>query len=281
MDVAEGNSGAGNSGGGQPGEGTNNGPRGSGAGQGSEENSFTEPQNSTSKEDKPTEEVHGTGHDHVEASKNPQAAGQIMYMASSQSKGVMIEHEVSGTGIKGNGGDMQGKNVTAKSPKTNHKHGNSSTNLNRSTNKPNDATYKPDIIACDLSPHAALGSQLSVSLESPHLSDCGSNKYYRGDLGALATPVGSVLKGSKRREGSSDEDSSARAERLKAKRNLDGSVTLHSNSFLAFSDCKVEKNIATLVVSLGNNVASTIACLKESELNRLVQASSTEPRQLE
>jgi hypothetical protein len=156
MDVAEGNSGAGNSGGGQPGEGTNNGPRGSGAGQGSEENSFTEPQNSTSKEDKPTEEVHGTGHDHVEASKNPQAAGQIMYMASSQSKGVMIEHEVSGTGIKGNGGDMQGKNVTAKSPKTNHKHGNSSTNLNRSTNKPNDATYKPDIIACDLSPHAAL-----------------------------------------------------------------------------------------------------------------------------
>jgi hypothetical protein len=198
-----------------------------------------------------------------------------------RARGVMIEHEVSGTGIKGNGGDMQGKNVTAKSPKTNHKHGNSSTNLNRSTNKPNDATYKPDIIACDLSPHAALGSQLSVSLESPHLSDCGSNKYYRGDLGALATPVGSVLKGSKRWEGSSDEDSSARAEHLKAKRNLDGSVTLHSNSFLAFSDCKVEKNIATLVVSLGNNVASTIACLKESELNRLVQASSTEPRQLE
>jgi hypothetical protein len=74
MDVDEGNPGAGNSGGGQPGEGANNGPRGSGASHRSRENSFIEPHHSTLKEDKPTEGVHGTGHDHVEASKNPQAS---------------------------------------------------------------------------------------------------------------------------------------------------------------------------------------------------------------
>jgi hypothetical protein len=56
---------------------------------------------------------------------------------------------------------------------------------------------------------------------------------------------------------------------------------LHSKSFFAFSNSKVEKNIATLGVSLGNNVASTIACLKEIEHNRLVQASSSKLRQLE
>jgi hypothetical protein len=109
-------------------------------------------------------------------------------MVSSQSKGVTIEHEVSGTGMKGAGGDMH-KNVMAKTPKTDHKHGNSSMNLNQPNNKQNDATFKPDIIACDLSPHAALGSQLSVPLESPHLAECG-NKYSGGGLGGLPTPGG-------------------------------------------------------------------------------------------
>jgi hypothetical protein len=39
--------------------------------------------------------------------------------------------------------------------------------------------------------------------------------------------------------------------------------------------------MASLGVSLANNVASTIACLKETEHNRLVQASSTEPKHLD
>jgi hypothetical protein len=45
---------------------------------------------------------------------------------------------------------------------------------------------------------------------------------------------GAVLKRSKQREGSADEDSSARAERFKANRNLDGSGMLQSKSFLVF-----------------------------------------------
>jgi hypothetical protein len=204
-----------------------------------------------------------------------------MNMVSSQNNEVKIVQGVSDTGINGTGGDVHGKIVTAKSPNTDHKHGNSTTNLNRSNNESNDAMYKPDNIPYDLSPHATLGSQLSITLESPHMAECGGNKNYGGNLVGLATPVVTVLKRSKRWEDSVDEDSSARVERLKAKRDLDGPGTLHSKSFLGFSDSKVEKNIETLGVSLGKNVASTIACLKEAEHNRLVQASSSEPRQLE
>jgi hypothetical protein len=156
MDVDEGNPGAVNSGGGQSSDGTNNVPRGSGAGQESEENWFKEPQHSTAMEDKPTKEVHGVSHDQVEVSKSAQGDGQDKTVVSSQSKGVLIEHEVSSTGMKDTNGGMQ--NVTTKSHKTVHKHVNSLTNLNWPNNKQNDATYKLDIIACDLSPHAALGS---------------------------------------------------------------------------------------------------------------------------
>jgi hypothetical protein len=55
---------------------------------------------------------------------------------------------------------------------------------------------------------------------------------------------------------------------------------LTSKSFLAFSDSKVEKNIASLGVSLGKNVANSMACLKEIEHERLVQAASIEPNQV-
>jgi hypothetical protein len=84
------------------------------------------------------------------------------------------------------------------------------------------------------------------------------------DMGVLVAPLAKSLKRSKRREGTVDEDSSARAEWLKVKRNLDGPGTLSSKFFLSFPDSKVVGNITSLGVSLGKDVANGIACLKET-----------------
>jgi hypothetical protein len=82
------------------------------------------------------------------------------------------------------------------------------------------------------------------------------------------TPV----KRSKRREGSIDEDSSTRAERLKAKRNLD-SPGMSTKSFLSFSDDKIVSSITSLGISLGNEVDQGLEDIKNLEHNRLLEAS--------
>jgi hypothetical protein len=65
------------------------------------------------------------------------------------------------------------------------------------------------------------------------------------------------------------------------KRNFDSPGILTPKSFLAFSDSKVEKNIASLGVSLGKNVRNSIASLKEIEHDRLVEAASRAPDKVE
>jgi hypothetical protein len=86
------------------------------------------------------------------------------------------------------------------------------------------------------------------------------------------TPV----KRSKRREGSVDEDSSTRAERLKAKRNLDPPGMSTSKSFLSFSDDKIVTGITSLGISLGNEVDKGLENIKNLEHNRLLEASKTD-----
>jgi hypothetical protein len=67
------------------------------------------------------------------------------------------------------------------------------------------------------------------------------------------------IKRSKRRENSVDEDSSARAEILKAKRNMDET----SKSFLAFSDTQIASNITTLGVSLAINITKSVESMAD------------------
>jgi ribosomal protein L9 len=61
-------------------------------------------------------------------------------------------------------------------------------------------------------------------------------------------------KRSKRRENSVDEDSNARAERLKAERNIDSPGKATPKSFLALTDAQIATRITTLGVSLGSNL---------------------------
>jgi ribosomal protein L9 len=61
-------------------------------------------------------------------------------------------------------------------------------------------------------------------------------------------------KRSKRRENSVDEDSNARAERLKAERNIDSPGKETPKSFLALTDAQIATRITTLGVSLGSNL---------------------------
>jgi hypothetical protein len=139
------------------------------------------------------------------------------------------------------------------------------------------ANITNDIYHITSSP-ADLGSQQTFMLGKPQIKS-GGNKGNEGTLEELETPATKDVKRSKSREDSVDEDSSARAERLKAKKNLDGGpATLTSKSFLSFLDSRVVSNIATLEVSIGNDIGKSIASLKELEHNRLLQASNSEPK---
>jgi hypothetical protein len=87
-------------------------------------------------------------------------------------------------------------------------------------------------------------------------------KYKNSDI-PLITPV----KRSKRREDSVDEDSSTRAERLKAKKNVDPLGMSEVKSFLSFPNARIRSTITSLGISLGNDVEKGIDNIKELEYN--------------
>jgi hypothetical protein len=64
-------------------------------------------------------------------------------------------------------------------------------------------------------------------------------------LQQYAMPMSIHVKRSKRREGSIDENSSTRAERLKAKKNLDAPGTSEAKSFLSFPNVKIKSTISS------------------------------------
>jgi hypothetical protein len=67
--------------------------------------------------------------------------------------------------------------------------------------------------------------------------------------------------------------------RLKAKKNLDDPGRSKTKSFLSFSDSKIVSNIAMLGVSIGKDIGKNIEDMKETELDRLLQASYNTPNQ--
>jgi hypothetical protein len=88
------------------------------------------------------------------------------------------------------------------------------------------------------------------------------------------------VKRSKRREESVDEDSSARADRLKAKKDLDSPGTSKTKSFLSFPDSRIISMITSLGIALGDEVESKIGSLKDLELTRLEEATRKEKSDL-
>jgi hypothetical protein len=151
-------------------------------------------------------------------------------------------------------------------------------NLNQPEQKVCDALHIIDDKFHSLSSHAALGSQQSITLGSPRVSKNEGKKGAESMLFVLENTAAKTVKRSKHREGSVDEDSSARAERLNAKKNLDDAGMSRSKSFLSISDPKMVNNIATLGVSIGNDIKKSIVSMKEVELNRLLQNSISESK---
>jgi hypothetical protein len=77
----------------------------------------------------------------------------------------------------------------------------------------------------------------------------------------------------KRRENSVDENTSERAERLKARRNLDCPGTSKHKSFLFLSDECISSNIDRLRVALGKDGYQNINQIKKIEFDRIQQAA--------
>jgi hypothetical protein len=87
------------------------------------------------------------------------------------------------------------------------------------------------------------------------------------DINQWSTPV----KRSKRREGLVDEDSSARAQRLKAIKNLDAPGMSETKSFLSFTNDKIKSSIISLGISGGINLDQGIDKIKNIELHRMLE----------
>jgi hypothetical protein len=107
----------------------------------------------------------------------------------------------------------------------------------------------------------------------------GSSMVAKEKRFVLENTIALAVKRSRRRGGSVDEESSERAERLKAKKNVDDPGMSKTKSFLSFSDSKIVSNIATLGVSIGKGIGRNIEYLKANELDRLLQASHNTPKQ--
>jgi hypothetical protein len=89
-------------------------------------------------------------------------------------------------------------------------------------------------------------------------------------------PMNTPVKRSKRREGSMDEDSSTRAERLKAKKNLHAPGTSEAKSFLSFPNTKNKSTISSLGIVTGDGLDKGIEKFKEIEYLRLLDVPKVE-----
>jgi hypothetical protein len=93
------------------------------------------------------------------------------------------------------------------------------------------------------------------------------------ELPELAMSLNTPVKRSKRREGSVDEDSSTRVQRLMAKRNLDAPGMLENKSFLSFPNAKIKSTITSLDIDCSStrDIDAGIDKIKELELKRLLE----------
>jgi hypothetical protein len=149
-------------------------------------------------------------------------------MVNSQKGNTIGQEEKSGAGdidVEVHGPD--GDNLIPIANSTEHElqNGNFTKNLNQPNKEDSLTMFVSNNVLHKSSTHVVLGSQLSPAIGSPHMAE-GKVNNSGEDLGVMVAPLAKSLERSKRREGSVNEDSSARAERLKAKRNLDGPGTL-------------------------------------------------------
>jgi hypothetical protein len=94
-------------------------------------------------------------------------------------------------------------------------------------------------------------------------------------------PVITHIKRSKRRENVVDEDSTTRAERIKAKKNLDDTGTSANKLFLSFSNERLVSSITSLGISLGREVEKGVENIRELEQNRSLEGSKSKPTKME
>jgi hypothetical protein len=120
------------------------------------------------------------------------------------------------------------------------------------------------------------GSQQNQPLVTPDRDEVTMG--LKATLSDFVLSAPKPTKRSKRREDPVDEDSCTRAERLKAKKNLDGPGTSKSKSFLSFLDSRIVSNITTLGISIGDDLLESIGNLKALEQNRLVETSTKETK---
>jgi hypothetical protein len=107
----------------------------------------------------------------------------------------------------------------------------------------------------------------------PHAGPENGRKVDKAKQGQeLHTGWSSPIKRCKRREGLVDEDSSTRAQCLKAIKNLDAPGTTESKSFLSFSNAKIRSTIRSLGFAFGSNLDQGIDLIKEIECGRLLEA---------
>uniref|UniRef100_A0A0A9GWB5 Uncharacterized protein n=1 Tax=Arundo donax TaxID=35708 RepID=A0A0A9GWB5_ARUDO len=132
--------------------------------------------------------------------------------------------------------------------------------------------------ASSLGPTQVEGAALGLIGISALTTPTRARGHPRGSKGAsrgrsvLVSPAAGATprRHSKCQADSTDEHSIVRATRLVAKRNLESTEDMSSNSILSFSDKRISDNIQNIGVSMGNNVNESIALIRKIEMDRTV-----------
>jgi hypothetical protein len=108
-------------------------------------------------------------------------------------------------------------------------------------------------------------------------------KEHQEDAAKLVSekPLVTPIKRSKRREGSVDEDSSSRAECLKAKRNLDAPGMSMARSFLSSPNEKIKSSFRSLGIPDETNIYRGIDNIKDLEYQRFLEKPQLDSENLE
>jgi hypothetical protein len=119
-------------------------------------------------------------------------------------------------------------------------------------------------------------AQIGQEVHTPVRAQRTPNENVQRELMAAIPEAMTHLRRSKRRADTADQSSLEQAEKIKAARNLDptpkSNKSTPHNSLLQFINEQVVENLSAVGISLGNStdsIGSTVACVKEIELQRL------------
>jgi hypothetical protein len=120
-------------------------------------------------------------------------------------------------------------------------------------------------------------SSTNVSAQAGNLQKSSVPLAPEGMLPEMQQSPMTPLRRSKRRVQSIDEHSLERAERVKAKKNLEELGMSCSKSVLTFTDSQIPSNISELGISLGSDMHRGVCKLKNMEMDRLVVVQNKKP----